>query len=242
MTHLDEETIALLALGEPPVNAADVDAHLDDCPACRSLLERLRATVTVGRSLHPDDMRLAPPPDRVWDGIAAELGLPSTVESEDAEVVELSTHAAHRSAARVTWKGWAAVAAAVLVVITVGSVVLARRSSGPGPTVQSVALAPVGQGDARGGAQLVRRGGGLALRLDTTGLPTTPDGYYELWLMNPDTNSFISFGPVVPGTTATYPVPKGISVTSDPFVDISLEPFDGNPSHSTVSVLRGRFA
>ena len=87
----------------------------------------------------------------------------------------------------------------------------------------------------------MRQGGNLVLRVDTKGLPAASNTYYELWLMNPDTNSFISLGPIVPGTSTLRPLPAGLTVKSNPFVDISVEPFDGNPAHSSVSVLRGQF-
>jgi len=240
MTHCDDETLALLALGEPPTHPAEVDAHLDECAECRAALERLRETVAVGRSLEPDDLRLPAPPDRVWDRVAAQLDIAG--EADGADVVDLRAHSPRHARSGLGRRGWVAVAAAVLLLITAGAVVLVGRDSNPASTVQEVALAPVGSGSARGSARLVRQDGGHALRVDTTGLPAASDAYYELWLMNPDANSFVSLGPLVPGTSTVRPLPAGFSVKRNPFVDISVQPFDGNPAHSSVSALRGRFA
>ncbi len=130
----------------------------------------------------------------------------------------------------------------VVIVAAAGIVSLARRDSGDAKTVQEVALTEVDESGARGSAALVRDDNGYALRVDTTGLTDRDGTYYELWLMNPDTNSFVSLGPVLPGTRSTHPLPAGVTTKTDPFVDISVEPLDGDPAHSTVSVLRGNFA
>ena len=76
----------------------------------------------------------------------------------------------------------------------------------------------------------MRDQGQLALKVDTKGLKQTDGSYLELWLMNPETNSFVSLGPVTPGTTGVHPIPAGVTVKTDPFVDISVEPLDGDPA------------
>ena len=37
-----------------------------------------------------------------------------------------------------------------------------------------------------------------------------------------------------------FAVPAGLKITDFPLVDVSIEPIDGNPAHSSKSVLRGR--
>ena len=37
-----------------------------------------------------------------------------------------------------------------------------------------------------------------------------------------------------------FVVPAGLDMEAYPLVDVSIEPLDGNPAHSTKSVLRGR--
>src|SRR3954464_15212338 len=72
MQHVDQEALAMLALGETP--ASGVVEHLLDCPACAQELAALRHVVAVARSADPADAELEVPPEEVWNGIAAELG------------------------------------------------------------------------------------------------------------------------------------------------------------------------
>jgi hypothetical protein len=73
MRHVDEETLAMIALGED-VGSADVVAHLAQCSECAHELSQLRHLVSVGQELTTDDVP-TPPPAFVWDRISAELGL-----------------------------------------------------------------------------------------------------------------------------------------------------------------------
>ncbi len=247
MSHLDGDTLALLALGETVDDDGVITTHLFECPQCRAELERLEHTVGIGRSLHREDRVVTPPPARVWDAIASDLELDPEAETStdvqpSGEVADLGV-ARERRARR--WDGrrlFAVAAAVVLVIMAVGGIALLRRDSGSEAPIQEVALTPVDQGGVSGRAQLVRDQGQLALKVDTKGLKQTDGSYLELWLMNPETNSFVSLGPVTPGTTGVHPIPAGVTVKTDPFVDISVEPLDGDPAHSTVSVLRGEFA
>ena len=47
MSHYDDETLALLALGEAGVTP-DADAHLAECPTCRAEVASLAGVVGVG--------------------------------------------------------------------------------------------------------------------------------------------------------------------------------------------------
>ena len=253
MSHVDADLLALAALGEAVPD--DALAHVATCDACRAERDAYARAANVGRTVRPDDLDLPAPPVAVWEGISAELGLAADsadsagpADSADsagsAGSVTAIGDAPSRRQGRARW-WWAAAAAIVAIVAIAGVVSLARRDGGDGGdgrTVQEVALSQVDASGAAGSAALVRQGGGYALRVDTTGLANREGTYYELWLMNPDTNSFVSLGPVLPGTRSTHPLPAGVTTKSDPFVDISVEPLDGNPAHSTVSVLRGQFA
>ena len=44
---------------------------------------------------------------------------------------------------------------------------------------------------------------------------------------------------VVRGGTTTLALPEGLDLAEYPIVDVSLEPLDGDPTHSGVSVARG---
>jgi anti-sigma-K factor RskA len=105
-----------------------------------------------------------------------------------------------------------------------------------------VTLAPVEPlgGDARGTATLSGRTATVRL----SGLQPTRDGqFYELWLLNsPD--DLVSLGSfAVPASgeiDVSVPVPGDAGSFSA--FDVSREPPDGNPAHSSKSVLRAPLA
>jgi hypothetical protein len=71
--------------------------------------------------------------------------------------------------------------------------------------------------------------------------PAPRSGYYEVWLAQPDLQHMVAVGVVHDGKAALE-IPDGLNVSSYSFVDVSLEPLDGDPAHSTVSVARGQLA
>lgn len=102
----------------------------------------------------------------------------------------------------------------------------------PGP---QVALVPVsGAGGAHGSATLTQ--GGRRLRIDVTGLPDPHGGAYQVWLYDSviDAASLTK----VSGTKLTLDLKLPRNASHYRYVDISLEPADGNPNHSGESVLR----
>jgi hypothetical protein len=64
------------------------------------------------------------------------------------------------------------------------------------------------------------------------------DGYHEVWLLDPDVTQLVSLG-VLEGDSGTFAIPAGLELDELPVVDVSLEPFDGDPAHSGDSVVRG---
>ncbi|WP_120338077.1 anti-sigma factor domain-containing protein [Cryobacterium soli] len=76
MTHLDRDTLALVALAELELSPQE-RAHLADCPGCTGELDALRRTVLIGRSAGSVD--LVEPADAVWGRIHAALGLSEDV-------------------------------------------------------------------------------------------------------------------------------------------------------------------
>ncbi|WP_371419123.1 anti-sigma factor domain-containing protein [Pseudarthrobacter sp. NamE5] len=65
-------------------------------------------------------------------------------------------------------------------------------------------------------------------------------GYQEVWLIAPDLSRLVSLG-VVNSETETFELPAGLQLPEYPIVDVSDEPIDGNPAHSSVSIARGTF-
>jgi hypothetical protein len=70
--HTNPEVLALLALGEHPVDPADTE-HLADCEQCRAELESLTRLIEQGRHA-PDRETLDEPSEAVWAAIQSELG------------------------------------------------------------------------------------------------------------------------------------------------------------------------
>ncbi len=218
MAHCEPQTLSLIALGEPP--SAEEAMHLVTCDSCRRDWESMRATVEVARDINDDE--LMSPPDHVWAAIAEDI-------TESASVTPL------RPRRRVA--PWIALAAAVGVVLG-GAIGASAMRSAPPEIVASVALEPLAEYSAAGTASVEVVDGTEMLAVDVTGLPAT-DGYFEVWLLAPDASSMIALGTLGPGETATLPLPAGISLADYPVVDISAEPYDGDPTHSTDSVVRG---
>ena len=82
--------------------------------------------------------------------------------------------------------------------------------------------------------------GGDRLEVDVSGLPASQGGdRYELWLLNsPD--DLVSLGSFRVGESgaASVQVPLPVPPEQFAFIDVSVEPGDGNPAHSGNSVLR----
>ncbi len=256
MQHCDPEDLALVALGESPLDEASAE-HLARCQECQAEVESLRQVVAVGRSIDVGDQPTQPPPE-VWGAIVAEIegeagrdaGTAPSVSStahtfgEPVEVADLAAERERRSRRR-----WAptAVAAAVCLVLggIVGGVVVKTGSNGSADSpvvIASGALEPVPGGpdpQTTGSAKLERANGQYVLQVDATGL-RKPDGFYEVWMMDPKNSGLVAIGTFNANQSqATFPVPAGLRLTEYTSVDISDEPFDGVPGHSTVSVLRG---
>ncbi|MGW3406902.1 anti-sigma factor [Streptomyces zhihengii] len=75
MKHTDEETLAMMALGEDTNPAAAV--HLRQCGECSAELAELRRVVTSMEVPSRADDDLLAPPDHVWTSITEALRLPA---------------------------------------------------------------------------------------------------------------------------------------------------------------------
>lgn len=111
-----------------------------------------------------------------------------------------------------------------------------------GPTTQQANLSPVADLDpAASGSADIKHDGRL-IRLKVTGLKANgDDDFYEAWLMDPK-NGLVALGTfrVDEHGEARLDLPVPVGTDRYPVVDISLQPVDGKPTHSGVSVLRGK--
>jgi anti-sigma-K factor RskA len=65
------------------------------------------------------------------------------------------------------------------------------------------------------------------------------DGFYEVWLLDEAVEDLVSLGVVRGGGEVVLPLPAGLDLGEYPLVDVSVEPLDGDPGHSGVSIARG---
>lgn len=135
----------------------------------------------------------------------------------------------------------AAATAVALLVLGVGAGLLLggdRDGRAPASRLRAAALEPVGD-DPRASGQVRLDGGRMDVRVDGLA-PSGAQRYYEVWLLNSE-NDLVSLGsfrvPADGSTAVELPVP--VASGDFRFVDVSLEPQDGDPRHSGRSVLRG---
>lgn len=227
------------------MSAAD---DLGVAPAERERLRTLLAAVT------DDDRARIEPPASLWDRIAtaveAESAPPSAPAAPPSDVVAAgmalvaSLDAARRRRHRAAVL---AVAATVVLLAATGFLLTRADDSGTGSSEPDLVAAttldplePVGEAGAE--ARLVRADGHYQLVLDTHDMAAAPDGqHYELWLLDPASDSAapISLGPMTGSTTV--PLPDGVDPTEYDVVDISLQAA-GQTEHSGHSLLRGSLA
>ncbi len=225
--HCDLDELALMSLGEPV--ESDCATHVEVCEQCAAELADFSQVVLVGRASGGPD-RLSEPPARVWNRIEEQLAT---------EPVPLSRATQRKGLPR--WTGLVAASAAG---ILVGGAVVAVSTGQDTPTsiVASAQLTPMPDGPDRGGqadATLNRTDAGYTVTVKASQL-AGPEGFYEVWLLDPENSGLIALGSLGPGEQqATFPVPDGVDLETFSAVDISDEPLDGDPTHSTVTVLRG---
>lgn len=270
MQHLHDEALTLLALGEEPTPEESEHLRACACcseelESYRRVVSIGRATAPAEAG---NRAPATYPPASVWAGIHRELGLSNAVRqdpgqgqgqsqdqgqdrgqdpsrpgpareetrrSAEADVVPL---AGRRRRRRPTGRVWLAAAAASAVVA--GAAVwgfVDTLNQGP-ETLAAVELAPLPAYSESGRAEVDELPDGRReLVVEASG--TDAAGYREVWLLAPDASSMVSLG-TMEGTEARFTLPADLDLAAYPVVDISDEPFDGNPAHSGDSILRGQ--
>lgn len=242
MPHVDPETLALLAMGEQVASESD-RIHLEACLECRQEVDVLARAAVVGRSTL-DAGELVHPPDRVWSRISEELSLAGEPSMIVAPADAIVTPIGRRRPSRPRRILAIVMAAAAVLVIGGGLVTWsALRPSAPQVLASADLTAfPTWQG-AAGTAKLEKVGDGAKVVQVSLDVPADAagSGYREVWLMNADVTRLVSLG-VMRGSSATFTLPDGIDMSTYDFVDVSAEPYDGNPQHSGDSILRGQLS
>ena len=238
MPHCPPDQLADAALGETLPEADAV--HLAGCAQCRSEVDRLRRAVdvlTVPTLAAPG--AAATPPPGVWDAIAAPAVVTVAPRTPEADT-PVDPSDPPRFAAPGPRRRWLAVAASLLAGVGAGAgaVAITTNPDAGGTVVARTALAPL-PGDRASGSATVREDGGTrVLRVDLDA-PRLDEAYYEVWLMETDGQRMVPVGVLHTGDTE-LPLPAGLDLAAYPVVDVSVEPQDGQPTHSGISVARGR--
>lgn len=232
MRHVDPDVLALLALGEDAESSKDRE-HLADCAQCRGDLAHLSRAAVVGRTTL-DEGELVDPPARVWSRISAALDLPADL-APSAPVADLAVARRRRR----PWVAFAAAAAAA--VLVVGAVTTWNLTRPPSTTVLAAAVLDAfpGWDGAEGEAVVERQSDGSRVVRVTLDAEVGDDSYREVWLITSDATELVSLG-TVRGGSGTFVIPDGIDLTRYDLVDISDEPYDGDPAHSGDSIVRGQ--
>ena len=206
----------------------DVLRHVAECRDCQDDLATIRRTRAAARALREDPRlsSLVSPPPAVWDAIVREL-------ADDDTVVPLRPRRARRSA-------WAWVAAAVVGAVLGSAITWAATHRDDSTTLSAATseLVPLGQHRTRGTISLTGEQPGKELSLDVSDLDSGP-GFVEVWLLDAQTGGMVSLG-VLDGDRGSWAVPAGLDLSAYDQVDVSREPYDGDPAHSQVSLARGR--
>jgi anti-sigma-K factor RskA len=243
MRHVDPEVLALLALGEQIALPID-SMHISECEQCRREIEVLSRAVVIGRSTF-DVGELLDPPLRVWERISDELSLNSGAVQTAAELagadaaVSPTVHSLDRR--RRPWVGALAAAASLALVAAAGSAIWRTFEPGAQPTILASATLEAfpNWADSTGEATLERLPDGSRVIDVNFDASVTADSYREVWLITSDATALVSLG-IVEGTSGQFTVPEGLDIDRYDLVDISEEPFDGDPAHSGDSIVRGQ--
>ena len=234
--HLTEEQAVLAALGEaqPPA----LEQHLRTCAACRADLRQWASLVTTVRD--GDVVEPVPLPPGTWEAVRREAGLAGPAVRPDLSVV-----APARPGRSGRLPRWLPVAAALVVGAALGGGVVGalRDRSAPSPvvapSVASAQLAPVAS-TGRGSATVRDVDGHRELDVVVEGVSAPASGVLEVWLLDAD-GGLLAVGTMA-GDQLSVPLPADVDLSRFATVDVSREPLDGDPAHSSDSVLRGELA
>jgi len=234
MTHPEPE-ILLRSVGGS--TDEETRRHLATCTQCRADLATMTRARAAGATLASDPAlgTLTTPPPAVWASIRRELD--ETVEHRVAQVPVAPSRGARSR------RTWAVVAASVAAGAVLGASIVAlvnrdQDDSAPQVAVRSSSLEPLEGHVTSGTLSMSGSPSRESLSVDLHEADPGP-GFLEVWLLDAKTGGMVSLG-VLDGDRGSYAVPPGLDLTAYDQVDVSREPYDGNPAHSKVSLARGQ--
>lgn len=241
MTHVDLDDLAALVL-TPDDSPDEVRRHVDSCSDCR---EAVAALSDVRRLAGAEP--LVPAPPGVRELVLAQVRTPAPPDDVVRAMprpVGAAASATRRSHRVPTWAAGLAAAVALVAGLGLGRLTVAAPESQPqdqGSVVAAAALTALDSDAARGEASAVRDAGTITLRVRARELGDE-GGFHEVWLINVDGTRMVALGVLAAGDSGEFQVPSGLLDEGYRIVDISVEPDDGDPTHSGVSLARGELA
>ncbi|WP_420179909.1 anti-sigma factor domain-containing protein [Paenarthrobacter sp. TA1.8] len=261
MPHLDPEELSLLALYGDWLDE-EGRQHLSGCDACSAEYAALRRAVDAMKTT-PDSSTLEVPGASVWSGIHRELGLSDAIREDplgsaagpatgtetskpglsgptEPEPEQPAAPPADIRSVKKRPQGWQrrgtwlAVAAAGALVIAGATLWNINQAATP---LARAELSPLAQHTATGSATVLESPDGTRT-LEVKLSKEEAQGYQEVWLIGTDLTRLISLG-IMKSDSGTFPLPADLNLADFPIVDVSDEPLDGNPGHSSVSIVRG---
>lgn len=218
----DHPDLLALLRGEL-ANRAAVEAgdHLDACADCREDLAQLAtAHAMLSRS-------------------ARTLGEPGPTRRPADQVLPPLPHLRPRHG-----RSFALLAAAAVVAVIAGTVVIGTRADDTAGTVRDQVTATLDPVDGTAGGRLSMTARGPAsteMTIATSDLPRARGHqFYEAWLLDPATQKMLPLGAIGPSGRASFEVDDRL-LGRYSTVDVSLEADDGDPQHSVTSVLRASY-
>ncbi len=246
--HAPDDILALHAMGDPLPDA--MSRHVAACRQCEAELDQWAEVIATARSTTPADMPGAASP-QVWQAIATELGLADsrTVDSAPTAIAGGAPVVSIDSVRRRWSTSWLVAASVAGIVggavLTAGGIVLNDSEPDPvpvaaPPVIASTSLTALPKHEGDGTAEIIKTADGDELVVDVSHL-TTGEGFYEVWLIDPDTFQMVGLGALT-NDAGRFPIPDGLDLRRYTVVDVSLEPLDGDPVHSRDSVVRGELS
>ena len=247
-SHLDDDQVALRALGEPlPRDAMD---HVAGCRECALEVSAFQRIVTAARDDAADTAEVSDPSPEVWTRIKQQLHLnpeeQATASDGEPDRVVISLGERRRR-----WSTATVVAASVASIIvgatlTLGGAALlgddqpTPSATRPSAVLEQTDLVALPNRVGSGTAEVVQTARGPELIVDVEAL-SAGAGFHEVWLIDPKTMQMVGLG-ALNDNSGRFQIPDGLDLSQYSLVDVSIEPFDGDPTHSGDSVVRGQLA
>lgn len=269
MSHIDDETLALHALGEDVLGDGQ-RSHLRDCPQCAGAAAELGGvarTVRTRLGTAATTTDLVEPPPAVWSRVATELGLgpadagpgaapvtpPAAPDAPALRSLPGGAEPVHGDrtspsdddlSARRAGRAWPRVLVAASLALVLGlaaGAVWGRLGveRSTGATIASATLDPLPGRQDATGTAEVHEGADGDREIVVSVEAPGADDTYREVWLLRPDASGLISLGVLTGTEGRFDLPEGLDLADYPVVDVSEEHFDGDPAHSGESVVRG---